>query len=112
LSQQGPKVVLSARQRAIVARLARSRTEPHRVVERAQIVLRSAEGDLCVEQARALGINAQRVRRWRKRFAEQREVLSRIEAESPEEDDARSSSELRTPSERRSPFAPSRPARP
>jgi transposase len=79
LAQQAPKVELTAKQRAIIERLARSRTEPQRLVERAQIVLRSADGDLCVEQARALGIDAQRSRRWRKRFARCRDVLASAE---------------------------------
>jgi hypothetical protein len=66
LAQQAPKVELTAKQRAIIERLSRSRTKSQRLVERAQIVLRSANGELCVEQAQALGIDAQRARRWRK----------------------------------------------
>ena len=69
LGAQAAKIDLSVKQRLIVERLARSKTEAQRLVERAQIVLRSANGELCVDQARALGIDAQRVRRWRKRFA-------------------------------------------
>lgn len=83
LAQQAPKVELTAKQRAIIERLARSRTEPQRVVERAQIVLRSADGELCVDQARALGIDAQRSRRWRKRFARCHKVLASAEAGDP-----------------------------
>jgi hypothetical protein len=80
LAQQAAKIDLSVKQRLIVERLARSKTEPQRLVERAQIVLRSANGELCVDQARALGIDAQRVRRWRKRFARTHEVLASAEA--------------------------------
>lgn len=80
LAQQAAKIDLSVKQRLIVERLARSKTEPQRLVERAQIVLRSANGELCVDQARALGIDAQRVRRWRKRFARTHEVLAGAEA--------------------------------
>ena len=80
LAQQAAKIDLSVKQRLIIERLARSKTEPQRLVERAQIVLRSASGELCVEQGRALGIDAQRVRRWRKRFARTREVLADAEA--------------------------------
>jgi transposase len=79
LAQHAAKIDLSVKQRLIVERLARSKTEPQRLVERAQIVLRSANGDLCVEQARALGIDAQRVRRWRKRFSRKYEVLATAE---------------------------------
>ena len=85
MAQRAPKVLLTARQRSIVERMARSRTEAQRLVERAQIVLRSASEELCVDQAQALGIDAQRVRRWRKRFAEAQDVLSRVEAESKDE---------------------------
>jgi hypothetical protein len=80
LAQQAPKVELTAKQRAIIERLSRSRTESQRLVERAQIVLRSANGELCVEQAQALGIDAQRARRWRKRFAGSAGVLASAEA--------------------------------
>ncbi len=80
MAQRAAKVDLSVRQRSIVERLSRSKTEPQRLVERAQIVVRSANGELCVDQARALGIDAQRVRRWRKRFARNHEVLATVEA--------------------------------
>ena len=46
LAQQAAKIDLSVKQRLIVERLARSKTEPQRLVERAQIVLRSANGEL------------------------------------------------------------------
>lgn len=79
LAQQALKVELTVKQRAIIERLARSRTESQRLVERAQVVLRSAAGDLCVDQAHALGIDAQRVQRWRRRFALSHEVLASAE---------------------------------
>lgn len=86
LSQLAPKVELTAKQRAIIERLAGSRTEAQRLVERAQIILRSADGELCVEQAAELGIDAQRVRRWRKRFARSADVLASAEASDDERD--------------------------
>ena len=43
-------------------------------------MLRSANGELCVDQARALGVDAQRVRRWRRRYARTRDVLTCAEA--------------------------------
>ena len=58
LAQLAPKVELTAKQRAIIERLAGSRTEAQRLVERAQIILRSADGELCVEQAAELAIDA------------------------------------------------------
>ena len=80
LAQQAAKIGLAVKQRLIIERLARSKTEPQRLVERAQIGLRSASGELCVDQGRALGIDAQRVRRWRKRFARTREMLAAAES--------------------------------
>jgi transposase len=80
LAQKAPEILLSMKQRALIESLARSRTEAQWVVERAQIILRSSEGELCVDQARELGVNAQRVRRWRKRFADCQEVLANAEA--------------------------------
>ena len=80
MARQAAKIELSVRLRAIVERIALSRTESQRLVERMQIVLRSANGDLCVETARALGVDKQRVQRWRKRFAREREVLTLAEA--------------------------------
>lgn len=80
LAQQAPKIELTVKQLAIIERLARSRTEPQRVVERARVIFRSANEELCVDQAQALGVDAQRVRRWRKRFARSYDVLAIAEA--------------------------------
>lgn len=74
-------VNLSAQQRAILERLSRSRTEAQRLVERAQIVLMSAAGQLNVEQAEKLGVNHRRIRRWRRRWADRPEGLEAAEAE-------------------------------
>ncbi len=87
MAPKPPEVVLTDRQRRIVEKLSRSRTEPQRLVERAQIVLRSAGGESGATQAIALGIDAQRVRRWRNRFADSREVLEKVEAGSEKIDD-------------------------
>jgi len=86
LAQHASKVELTVKQRAIIERLARSRTESQRLVERAQVVLRSAAGELCVRQALALGIDAQRVQRWRRRFARSHSVLASAETSDDESD--------------------------
>jgi transposase len=80
--QYAASVSLSPRQRFILERLARSRTLERRLVERVQIVLRSAEGQWCVEQAAALGVDPQRVSRWRRRWAKAADKLAA--AESPD----------------------------
>lgn len=86
MAQKAAKIELTRRQRAIIERLARSRTEAQRLVERARFILRSAADELCVAQAEALGVDAQRVRRWRKRFAKAREALQSAEASEVETD--------------------------
>jgi transposase len=52
-----------------IDRLAHSRTEPARTVERAQIVRRAHRGERVPAIARALGITEATVRLWLKRFA-------------------------------------------
>lgn len=64
------QVKVSDRQRLILGRWVRNRAEtPYRVVERSRIVLMSADGLSNVEQAARLGVDRQRVGRWRKRWA-------------------------------------------
>jgi len=63
-----PTVELSSEQRTALERLARQRSIPARLVERAQIVLRAAEGMENQQIARMLRMTAEKVARWRKRF--------------------------------------------
>ena len=65
-----PLVALSSEQRTILERLARQRSLPARLVERAQIVLRAAEGMENQHIARLMGMTPEKVARWRKRFLE------------------------------------------
>jgi transposase len=61
-------VDLSEEQRSVLERMARQRTLPARMVERAQIVLRAAEGMENQQIARQMGITPEKVARWRNRF--------------------------------------------
>jgi len=63
-----PAVELSPEQRSAVERLARQRSLPARVVERARIVLRAAEGLENQQIARLMGFTPEKVARWRNRF--------------------------------------------
>jgi putative transposase len=54
-----------------LTRLASSRTAPHRVVQRAQIIWASAHGEPVPVIARQVGLSAFRVRPWIHRFARQ-----------------------------------------
>lgn len=62
-------ITLSARQRAMLERLVRSKKTAQQLVERCRIVLRSARGELNTVQAKQLGVDVQRVSRWRRRWA-------------------------------------------
>jgi len=61
-------VKLNAEQRRAVERLARGRSLPARIVERARIVLRAADGLRDKEIAQQLGITPEKAARWRNRF--------------------------------------------
>lgn len=63
-----PPITLTERQRVILDAMCRSRTAEQRLVERARIVTMSADGLLNVEQSRRLGVDHQRIERWRRRW--------------------------------------------
>lgn len=79
------EVVLSAVQRAALDRLVRAPSTPQNVVQRARIVLMSAEAKLNVVQAQALQIDPQRVHRWRVRWVNGQEAIAAAEAEQVKE---------------------------
>lgn len=70
---------LSPTQRRLLEAISRSRTLPQRVVERAQMIVWCDDGLSDAAQARLLNINAQRPRRWRKRWLAQVEELAEAE---------------------------------
>ncbi len=72
-------VTVTIRERQILEPLARAKTAPQRLVERCRIVLLSAEGRANEAQADELGIDRQRVRRWRHRWARARPALAAAE---------------------------------
>ena len=63
-----PPIELSSEQRTALQRLARQRSAPARVVERARVVLLAAEGLENKQIARRMGITPEKAARWRKRF--------------------------------------------
>lgn len=75
MARPAPKVELSARQLSILNRLSQSRTQSHRLVERSSIVLMASQGMSGVAIAAKLGVDAQRVRRWRNRWVQQSGLL-------------------------------------
>lgn len=71
MARNAPTIVLQPQTRDVLERLKRSRTLPQHFAERVRIILMSADGSLCSAQAAQLGVDAQRVRRWRTRWARQ-----------------------------------------
>lgn len=74
-------VTVTPRQRGVLEPLSRAKSAPQQLVERCRIVLMSAEGRENTDQAAELGIDRQRVRRWRHRWAATQESLAAAEAE-------------------------------
>src|SRR5580692_9668413 len=63
-----PPIALTSEQREELEQCARARSLSVRLVERARIVLLAAAGKQDKDIAAELGITAQKVARWRKRF--------------------------------------------
>jgi len=80
-----PAVVLSQRQRAVLERFARSRTAAVSLVERCRIILLTSEGMPTRHAAEVLGVDRQRVRRWRHRWV--KSLAGRLDAVEAEADD-------------------------
>jgi putative transposase len=79
--RRASEVTVTERQRALLERWVRNGAEtPHRLLERCRIVLMSADGINNIQQGRQLGIDRQRVRRWRTRWAEEVPRLAEAEA--------------------------------
>lgn len=82
MGSRAVEVNLSERQRAILERLERNKADtPYRLVERVRIILLSADGVSNAEQGRRLGVDRQRARRWRGRWADAAERLAAAERE-------------------------------
>lgn len=74
-------IEVTPRQQELLETLARAKLAPQQLHERCHIVLMSAQGQTNQDQAWTLGVDRQRVRRWRYRWAEAHEVLAAAEAE-------------------------------
>jgi len=73
-------ITLTTRQREILESLSRTKTAAQQVVERCRVVLLSAAGRRNEAQAETLGVDRQRVRCWRHRWARGMEALNTAEA--------------------------------
>src|ERR1700675_2108540 len=68
MSRRAPLVVLSPEERATLQSWAKARSQPQRLVQRAQVVLLAAEGIESQEIAARLRISRPTVQLWRQRF--------------------------------------------
>jgi putative transposase len=76
------EITVSDRQRAILEKWVQNKAgSPFRLIERCRIILMSAEGLSNTEQGRRLGVDRQRARRWRTRWANNEERLDAAEQE-------------------------------
>jgi transposase len=78
---------VSARQRAILERLARRATSPHRLVRRVQIILAAADGGNNDQIARQFGLVRETVQIWRGRWLAAEPRLAAAEAVGDEDTD-------------------------
>ena len=72
-------VTVTARQRGLLEAVVRTKLASQQLVERCRIVLLSAEGRDNLDQADELGVDRQRVRRWRRRWAKAQGALDAAE---------------------------------
>ena len=64
-----PLIELSLEQRTALERLARQRSKPARLIERARIVLLAADGLENKQIAKRMRMTPEKVARWRSRFS-------------------------------------------
>ena len=72
-------VVLSESQRVALERLVKAPSTPQNIAQRARIVLMSADLRTNVAQGDTLGVDPQRIRRWRRRWAAWQPALAAVE---------------------------------
>ena len=72
------EIVVSSRQRQILRRLSRSTRTSAALVQRSGLILMAADGWTTLSISEELGVNRQRIRRWRNRWSE--ELQARLDA--------------------------------
>lgn len=80
------EVVVSVRQRQVLTRLSRSTKFGAALVQRAGLILMAADGRTTLSISEEIGVNRQRVRRWRNRWSEEQQA--RLDAVESVADDA------------------------
>ena len=80
MGKRSVEITVTARQRVILKRVTRSKKAAQHLVERCRVVLLSATGMHNEAQGDELGVDRQRVRRWRHRWARAMRSLLTAEA--------------------------------
>jgi putative transposase len=70
MSRHAPQILISPKIRGILEGMTRAHKTPQRLAERVRIVLGASEGRLNSDEAAELGVDPQRVSRWRRRWFE------------------------------------------
>ncbi len=78
MARPAPLINLTPEQRTVLEGLARRREIAHSLVQRAQIVLRAADGEPSKPIAYALGLNEEAVGQWRRRWADAQDRLAAL----------------------------------
>jgi len=68
MSRHAPQILVSQRMRGILEAMVRAHKTPQRLAERVRIVLGASEGRVNLDEAAKLGVDPQRVSRWRRRW--------------------------------------------
>ena len=87
MGKRSVAVEVTRKQRAVLEPLTRAKRAPQRLVERCRIVLMSAAGRNNEDQGDELGVDRQRVRRWRHRWAGASAALVAAEEEGATDQD-------------------------
>lgn len=78
MARPAPLIELSPEQRTLLEGLARSRETAYSLVQRAQIVLRAADGEYNTSIAHALNLGEESVGQWRRRWADAQHELAAL----------------------------------
>jgi len=89
MARPAPVVNLSARQRRILERMAGSRTLAQRLVERARMIISAHDGLSGTAIAAHMGVDGQRPRRWRRRWAAAAPAINEAESAGASDRDLR-----------------------
>jgi len=81
MSGTAAKIELTPMQEEILREISRSKTQPVRLIQRADIILRAAAGESHAAIGRAVTMGPKQVAVWRRRWAESREALSAVETQ-------------------------------